>query len=71
MRPDFGALISRLTSSTTKVAASNIASRMTKILESIDRPMSEIGSKPSWMAEAAQFFFGTLIRTDECGKSSL
>src|SRR5262245_23822023 len=34
---------------------------MTKIRESIDLPMSEIGSKHSWTAEAAQSLFRTSI----------
>ena len=44
-----------------KSVASNVAWRMTNILESISRPMSGIGSKLSWMTEAAQSLFGTLI----------
>ena len=38
---------------------------MTKILESIDRPMSGTGSKRSCMAETAQSLFGTLIKTND------
>ena len=34
-----------------------------KILESIDRPMSEIGLKLSWMTKDAQSSFGTSIMT--------
>jgi hypothetical protein len=45
--------------------ASSVAWGMTKILESIDRPMSEIGSKSSWMTEAAQSLFRTLIKTND------
>ncbi len=45
--------------------ASNVAWRMTKILESIDRPMSGIGSKLLWMTEAAQSLFRTLIKTND------
>lgn len=50
--------------------ASNVALRMTKILESIDRLMSEIESKPLRMTEAAPSLFETLIKTDACGKPS-
>ena len=50
--------------------APNVAWGMTKILESIDRPMSEIGSKPSWMTEAAQSLFGTLIMTKDRSRPS-
>ena len=53
-----------------KAVASNVAWRMTKILESIDQPMSGIGSKPSWMAEAAQSLFETSIRTKDRSRPS-
>ena len=50
--------------------APNVVWRMTRILESIDRPMSEIGSKLSWMTEAAQSLFGTLIMTKDRSRPS-
>jgi tetratricopeptide (TPR) repeat protein len=40
---------------------------MTNILESIDRLTSGIKSKPSWIIEAAQSLFGTLIETNGLG----
>jgi len=54
-----------------KSVASNGAWRMMKILESIDRPMSGIGSKSSWMTKAAQSLFGTLIKTDDRSRPRL
>src|SRR4249920_1347488 len=48
-----------------KLVASNVAWRMMKIRESIDRPTSGIGSKPSWMTKDAQSLFGTLIKTKD------
>ena len=39
-----------------KSVASNVAWHMMKILESIDQPMSGIGSKLSWMTKAAQSY---------------
>ena len=53
-----------------KSVASNVAWRMTKILESIDRPMSGTGSKLSWMTKDAQSLFGTLIKMKDCSRSS-
>ena len=54
-----------------KSVASNVAWRMTKILESIDRPMSGTGSKLSWMTKDAQSLFGTLIKMKDRGRQRL
>ena len=53
-----------------KSVASNRVAQM-KILESIDRPMSGIGSKPSWMTKDAQSLFGTLIKMDDRSRPRL
>jgi hypothetical protein len=51
--------------------ASNAAWRMTKTLDSIDRLMSGIRSRLSWMTEAAQSLFGTLIKMNDCNRPNL
>ena len=53
-----------------KSVASNRVAQM-KILESIDQPMSGIGSKSSWMTKDAQSLFGTLIKTDDRSRPRL
>ena len=48
-----------------KAVASNGGWRTTKILESIDRPMSVIKLKLLWTTKDAQSLFGTLIKTKD------
>ncbi len=48
-----------------KSVASNDGWRTTKILESIDRLMLEIGLKPLWMTKDAQSLFGTSIKAKD------